>query len=966
MYRLMTFVMFAATCISCMQSQPGSGELQNKPSVLNADTSNGDNETSSVYASQQVSASSGGTMSVSEESMNESLRGVTISIPPGALAIDTTIVIKEVTDVANSVTLSALNIPGGAAAGPSVAIEASDMDALTGTIAISIPYDPGASLTQGTPNIAVIGVFRSGNSYAAETYVGNELNIEGKFIKLSISKFGAYQAMTSSEPVEKKKVETSAGYVEKHIAKKAGTENYVAFLVQNPQDLPECDATRLSHLYYVLASSMFYSCNGTSWAEVNIKGAKGDTGAKGEAGTAGAAGANGAQGAAGVGIDPSQILTRMDNNARFGYLKGFGSQIWVESDSGYYTGLDVVGVNYDVQRKTLYYSERDCSGKKFTSSEGLPYDFRRIHYTFSNQHPVGRISASTGPFPVSSVIRAGEPCHNIASIVPVKDGVKPLGGFVTHNNLIYFSGSTQDNVQELWVSNGTANGTQMVKDLDGNPATGSGLGSFTVVENKIFFVAYNIGNAQLWTTSGTSSNTIMLTAGHASIYPIKPVGDKLLFNTYSATSQSELWISNGTPGGTYKIGNGVFDQTYAYGSVIATTESKLYFTMYNGSAYDLWQTDLTTDAMINLTGSAVGWENGNIYQDKVATSATGIYFAANNKIWFSDGVNPTNTRKAIHPDGMSSLSFPYGASYRKSMQIVGNDAVFFGACTGGSGICNGDIHLWRWDGSVTGGLTSIWTLNSTFVVSDNLLKLSNGMILFEAPTSENKHLILSTDGTNSNELIELSSSYDGNGISFRLVGQNAVFTKNDNGHKIFSTNGTGAPTVLASATGTASGFHFNDNITSINNRLYYLQENSGICYGGSTDGTSTGTSTLVPINTDGTYFSCGWAGLSIEHDSKLLHRYNNGSFYLFSGNPLSIKLFAKDQNSKYPTSAGNVLFFLDDAMYSSADKKLYRYNVGTNDTTDADVLLIPIDFTEVSELNGSNPLPIGTLLKKAQ
>ena len=102
MYRLMTFAMFAATCISCMQSQPGSGELQNKSSVLNADTSSGDNEISSVYAAQQVSASSGGTMSVSEESMNESLRGVTISIPPGALAIDTTIVIKEVTDVANS------------------------------------------------------------------------------------------------------------------------------------------------------------------------------------------------------------------------------------------------------------------------------------------------------------------------------------------------------------------------------------------------------------------------------------------------------------------------------------------------------------------------------------------------------------------------------------------------------------------------------------------------------------------------------------------------------------------------------------------------------------------------------------------------------------------------------------------------------------------------------------------------
>ena len=973
MYRLMTFVMFAATCISCMQSQPGSGELQNKPSVLNADTSNGDNETSSVYAAQQVSASSGGTMSVSEESMNESLRGVTISIPPGALAIDTTIVIKEVTDVANSVTLSALNIPGGAAAGPSVAIEASDMDALTGTIAISIPYDQGASLTQGTPNIAVVGVFRSGNSYAAETYVGNELNIEGKFIKLSISKFGAYQAMTSSEPVEKKKVETSAGYVEKHIAKKAGTENYVAFLVQNAQDLPTCDATRLSHLYYVLASAMFYSCNGTFWAEVNIKGAKGDTGTKGDTGAkgdTGVAGANGAQGSAGIGIDASQILSRVDNNTRFGYLKGFGSQSWVETDSGYYTGIDAVGANFDVRRKTLYYGDRDCIGKKFTSAEGLPYDFRRIHYTFSNQHPVGRISANSGSFPVSSVFRPNETCHNVASIVPVKEGVKPHGSFVTHNNQIYFSGSVQNNIQELWVSNGTATGTQMLKDIDGNPDTGSQLYSFTVANNKVFFVAFNIdGTAQLWTTGGSASNTIMLRGGLSNIYWLSPFGNKLFFVAQPTNSGAEPWISNGTAEGTFKLVDTNFGQTNSFGSIVAATESKLYFTVYDSNGYDLWQTDGTTTGTINLTGSVAGWTHEHLTPENVVTSSTGIYFATSTQIWFSDGVNPANTRSANRPDGTASLSFVAGSGaqyFRKSIQTVGTDAVFFGKCSGETENCNDFIHLWRWNGSATGGLASVWTLGSIFQPSGNLYKLPNGKILFEAPSPQSKHLILSTDGTTTSTIIELTSNYDNNELFFSAVGTNAVFTRNESGHKVFSTNGTGAPTVLANANGSGSQFKFNQYIPLVNNRLYYLREAAGICYVGSTDGTTLGTSALVPINPNASTFSCEWDGYAIEHDGKLLRRFGNGTYYLFGSNPLSVKLLAKDLNFKTPVSTGNTLFLLDNTdSTSTIEKKIYRYNVGTNETTDADTSLIPDDLTEVSEITGANPLPIGVLLKKA-
>ena len=124
-----------------------------------------------------VKASEGGELDFSS-AKNEAVKNTTVSIPPGALAVDTQIEVKEVTPIVNTATAAALQIDTASPAGPSVAVEAQDMNALTGSLVIGLPYTPSASLTQEVSYI-VIGVYSQGTNSVVETFVGDELTFVG-------------------------------------------------------------------------------------------------------------------------------------------------------------------------------------------------------------------------------------------------------------------------------------------------------------------------------------------------------------------------------------------------------------------------------------------------------------------------------------------------------------------------------------------------------------------------------------------------------------------------------------------------------------------------------------------------------------------------------------------------------------------------------------------------------------------
>ncbi len=137
------------------------------------------------------------------------------------------------------------------------------------------------------------------------------------------------------------------------------------------------------------------------------------------------------------------------------------------------------------------------------------------------------------------------------------DPVQPvrLGGRVL------FSAFDDATGQELWVSDGTAPGTTVLKDIQ--PGAGSSRQPYENVQivlgNTLFFLADDgVTGRELWKTDGTPAGTIQV----ADIYPgsrssdidwVTVAAGRLYFVADDSVHGRELWVSDGTAAGTRMV-----------------------------------------------------------------------------------------------------------------------------------------------------------------------------------------------------------------------------------------------------------------------------------------------------------------------------------------------------------------------------------------------------------------------------
>lgn len=180
--------------------------------------------------------------------------------------------------------------------------------------------------------------------------------------------------------------------------------------------------------------------------------------------------------------------------------------------------------------------------------------------------------------------------------------------FAVFNNELYFA--TNDGVIgfELWKTDGTEEGTVAVADI--NPF-GSGLpGKFAVLGDELFFIANDgTGGDELWKTDGSQEGTELV----KDIFPGEPDDDglgntdlvpfngKLYFAATDGENGTELWVSDGTEEGTllFKdfIPGGAFSQSGGP-RFFYSTDSLLYFTAKDTSGTKLWKTDGTLEGTV--------------------------------------------------------------------------------------------------------------------------------------------------------------------------------------------------------------------------------------------------------------------------------------------------------------------------------------------------------------------------------
>lgn len=162
-------------------------------------------------------------------------------------------------------------------------------------------------------------------------------------------------------------------------------------------------------------------------------------------------------------------------------------------------------------------------------------------------------------------------------------GSATIDQLIVLNGVLYFQADDGVHGFELWKTDGTEAGTVLVKDINPGSASAS-VWAPTVANNLLFFSAYEDGDLYLWRTDGTTEGTFPIESNDAGPDIEQPAsftsaGDQLLFSTYDpALSQHHLWRTDGSACGTIWLSAGdpegiyILDMTFSGNRVLIAGE----------------------------------------------------------------------------------------------------------------------------------------------------------------------------------------------------------------------------------------------------------------------------------------------------------------------------------------------------------------------------------------------------------
>ena len=213
-------------------------------------------------------------------------------------------------------------------------------------------------------------------------------------------------------------------------------------------------------------------------------------------------------------------------------------------------------------------------------------------------------------------------------------------GMTTFNNLVWFgavdsvpAGLPNSTGIELYLTDGTYAGTTIFLDIF--PGSGSSdPQEFGVLGTNLLFNADDGTNGnELWITDGTVVNTMMLldinSGSDSNPAKFTLVGGELFFVADDGTNGEELWKTDGTAVGTVMVRN--IDGAATSSSPHDLTEfgGELYFSASDANGRELWKSDGTfagTTMVIDLNVAGDGLTNLLGDEPTIATHNGELFF----------------------------------------------------------------------------------------------------------------------------------------------------------------------------------------------------------------------------------------------------------------------------------------------------------------------------------------------------
>ncbi len=482
----------------------------------------------------------------------------------------------------------------------------------------------------------------------------------------------------------------------------------------------------------------------------------------------------------------------------------------------------------------------------------------KLFFTAEDGNARRELFQTDGYYYNSAMVKDINPSNTTGDVTFPTEPAKRI--FIGTNSQLFFIANNGSSGYELWRSDGTEQGTILIKDFVSESGSAD-YSYFQLFDNELFFIANATGQGfKAWKTNGTLLGTQTVESINPAlnithVYPLQQSVGNFYFTAYAPASGYELYkLTEGSVSLVKDIKTGGVGNFQDLRKVIENNEG-IFFTFDNGKdGLELWKTDGTQSGTrlfhdfnpyplnplspYRQYSSFDFYSNSSYFDSEFTFYNNKLYFFANQKLWVTDGVNAPVIFKDFQTP---SYNYKYNL-------IVYNNTLYFNL---------GD-QLWKTNGTEAGTVMvkDIETGNSSVPLAN--FQVANNLLFFSGYDQTHGEELWRSDGTpgGTNIVKELQAGANVSNNSYRLqpVGNTLFFTFFDPvlGAELWKTNGTEAGTVMVKDIYPGVGFS-PDYLTNFNNQYLVFACNDGV--NGTelwkSDGIAAGTQMIKNLNPDG-------------------------------------------------------------------------------------------------------------------